>query len=265
MNALALTAALTLAAFARADDAPAPQPELQEMAPSRSTPGWSRQANSLLLYGSDGSLAQELPLHDADEAGTGTTSRETLGGASPDGGMAWTLERRLVWNQGRTKLLESHRLFRTFGDAGAELWRDEAVDLPERGPAVLFSADGKTLLISKRGDDGWSAEARTWLGQVVATIGPFPRLITMALSPNGRYAFARWGVPDKSDTHTFIDLVAKARHDVPSSDLLLGLARIGDDGVVRSGSKTVFSFEIAVSTPEVSVSTTGVSVSTASK
>jgi hypothetical protein len=241
-------AALAAAALARADDAPAPPPELSEMAPSRSTPGWSRQASSLLLYGDDGALSQELPLHEADEGGVGTTSRETLGGVSPDARMAWTLDRRIVWNQGRTKLLESHRLLRTFGTAGSELWRDESVDLPERGAPVLFSADGKTLLLAKRGDEGWSAEARTWLGQVVATIGPFPRLISMALTPNGRYALARWGVPDKSDTHTFIDLATKTRRDVPSSELMLGLARIGDDGVVRSGSKTVFAFEVASST-----------------
>jgi hypothetical protein len=253
VSARDLAAALALAALAagsaaRAGDAPAPPPELSEMAPSRSTPGWSRQANSLLLYGDDGALAQELPLHEADEAGVGTTSRETLGGVSPDARMAWTLERRIIWNQGRTKMLESRRLLRAFGTAGAELWHDEAVDVPERGAPVLFSADGKTLLLAKRADEGWSAEARTWLGQVVASIGPFPRLISMALTPNGRYALARWGVPDQSDTHTFIDLAAKTRRDVPSSDLLLGLARIGDDGVVRSGSKVVFAFEVAAST-----------------
>jgi hypothetical protein len=250
MSARAWMTALMLAAFApaRAEDAPAPPLPLEEMAPSRSTPGWSRQASSLLLYGDDGALAQELPLHEADEGGTGTTARETLGGVSPDARMAWTLERRLVYSPGRTKLLESHRLFRVFGAAGAELWRDEAVDLPERGSPALFSADGKTLLLSKRTDEGWSAEARTWLGQVVATIGPFPRLISMALTPNGRYALARWGVPDKSDTHTFIDLASKTRRDVPSSDLILGLARVDDDGVVRSGSKIVFAFDVAVST-----------------
>jgi hypothetical protein len=253
VSARSLAAALAAAALAaagpaRADDAPAPQVPLEEMAPSRSTPGWSRQANSLLLYGEDGALSQELPLHEADEAGTATTSRETLGGVSPDGGMAWTLERRLVWSPGRTKVLESHRLFRTFGTAGAELWREESVDVPERGAPVLFSADGKTLLLAERAGDGWTAEARTWLGSVIATLGQFPRLITMALTPSGRFAFARWAVPDKSDTHTFMDLAAKVRRDVPSSDLTLGLARIGDDGVVRSGSKVVFAFDLAVST-----------------
>lgn len=252
MRARALPAALALGALAavlpaRADEAPAPPPPLAEMAPSRSTPGWSLQASSLLLYGDDGALAQELPLRQPDDSGT--VSRETLGGVSPDARIAWTLDRRLVWSPGRTKLLESHRLFRTFGTTGAELWRDEGVDLPERGAPVLFSADGKSLLLSRRSDAGWSAEARTWLGSVVATVGPFPRLITMSLTPSGRYALARWGVPDKSDTHTFLDLATKTRRDVPSSELILGLARIGDDGIVRSGSKVVFAFEASASTP----------------
>ena len=245
LTAAAIIACATATRTVRADDG-APAPALEEMAPSRSTPGWSQQASSLLLYGEDGALSQELPLRGPDESGI--SSRETLGGVSPDGRMAWTLERRLVWSQGRTRLLESHRLFRTYGLAGTELWRDESVDSPERGEPALFSADGKTLLLSRRGDDGWSAGARTWLGQAIADIGPFPRLISIALSPSGRFALARWGIPDKSDTHTFIDLATKVRRDVPSSDLVLGLARIGDDGVVRSGSKVVFAFDVAAST-----------------
>jgi hypothetical protein len=242
----ALAALVLLGGPAAAGDAPAPQPALSEMAPSKNAPGWSRQANSLLLYGEDGSLTQEIPLREPDDAGT--VSRETLGGVSPDARLAWTLDRRLVWTPGRTKVLESHRTFKAFGTTGQELWRDEAVDLPERGEGVLFSADGRTLLLARRGDDGWSAQSRSWLGAPGASIGPFPRLISMALTPNGRFALVRWGVPDKSDTHTFVDLATSARRDVQSSDLVLGLARIGDDGVVKSGSKTVFAFELAAST-----------------
>jgi hypothetical protein len=259
--AAALAALAFLAGPARADDAPAPPPALAEMAPARAAPGWSRQANSLLLYGEDGSLSSEIPLHEPDDSGT--TSRETLGGVSPDARLAWTLDRKLTWTPGRTKVLESRRTFKTYGTSGQELWRDEAVDMPERGEPVLFSADGRTLLLARRTDEGWTAQSRTWLGATLAAIGPFPRLISMALTPNGRYALARWGVPDKSDTHTFVDLATKARHDVQSSDLVLGLARIGDDGVIRSGSKTVFAFETPVSSAAAISTSTAPAVSTA--
>jgi hypothetical protein len=247
LSALALVSVLAAAAARAQDDAAAPQTPLQEMAPSHSAPGWSRQANSLLLYGQDGDLQQELPLRAADDAGAGTTSRETLGGVSPDGSLAWTLERRLTWSPGRTKVIESHRLFRLYGTTGGELWREESVDLPERGDPAVFSKDGKTLLLCERSGDGFIAEARTWMGQIIATLGSWPRLISMALSPNGRFALARGAVPDKSDTHSFIDLKTRVRRDVPSSDLVLGLARVGDDGVVRSGSKVVFAFDLNAS------------------
>ena len=239
----ALIALSLLSGPARAEDA----------APAQ-TAGWSRQANSLLLRDQDGSLSEEIPLHAPE--GSGATSHETIGGTAPDARLAWTLERKLVWTPGRTKLLESRRLFKTYGTSGQELWRDEAVDAPERGEPVLFSNDGKTLLLARRTDAGWSAEARTWLGQPIAALGPFPRLISMALTPNGRYALARWGVPDKSDTHTFIDLSSKERRDIPSSDLILGIARIGDDGVVRTGTKRVLSFETVASTAAPAVPST---------
>ncbi len=241
MTALpALAAFLLLAGPARADDGAAPPPLVGDMAPSKATPGWSHQGHSLVLYGPDGGLLQELPLRapDAD----GTVSRETLGGAAPDGRLAWTLDRKLVWSPGRTKLLESHRQFKAYGTAGIELWHEDSVDLPERGDPVAFAADGKTLLFARRADDGWYAEARDWLGNALAAVGPFPRLISMTLTPNGRYALARWAVPDASDTHTFLELKTKRRKDVASSDLVLGLARIGDDGVARSGSRVVFDF-----------------------
>ncbi|MBI3563608.1 MAG: hypothetical protein HY079_00265 [Elusimicrobia bacterium] len=232
MTRLAVLAALlALAGPVRAGDAAAPA------ATARS---WVRMGGSLVLFGADGAPAVELPLREPDSEGT--VSHETLGAPSPDGALAWTLDRRLTWSPGRTKVVDSRRQLKMFGSDGAELWRDDQADLPERGEAVLFSADGKTLLYSRRNDSGWTAEARDWMGSTRATLGPYPRLISMALTPNGRYALARWVVPDASDTHSFIDLSDKRRKDVASSDLLLGVARIGDDGVVRSGSRVVFDF-----------------------
>lgn len=240
MTASAALALALLACPARAADE-ARGPELRDMPPAAAAPGWTRQGSSLLLYDESGSLSQELPLKAPDPSGP--TSRETLGGVSPDGRLAWTLDRRQTWNQGRTRLLESRRQLRVYGTGGQEVWRDDSVDVPERGgEPLLFSADGRSLLLSRRAADGWYAEVRSWMGQVLASLGPYPRLDSMALTPNGRYALARWSVPDKSDTHTFLDVAAKAVQEVPSGDLVLGLARIGDDGVVRSGSRVVLSF-----------------------
>lgn len=243
MNAACLALALLLPP-ACAAALPGEAPVLADMAPTRSSPGWTKQGSSLLHYDPDGSLSQEIPLRGGDESGP---PHEARGGTSSDGRLAWTLESRQVWNPLKSKTAQTRRLLRLYGSNGQELWKDEGVDLPERGEPVIFSADGLTLLLARRTGDEWSVEARTWMGVLRAGVGPFPRLISMALAPGGRFALARWGVLDKSDTHTFFDIAAKKREDVPSSSLLLGLARIGDDGVVRSGSKTVLSFETAVS------------------
>ena len=241
MKAACLTLALVLAPiFSRAADAPV----LADMAPTRSSPGWTRQGSSLLHYDSDGALSQEIPLRSAGEGGL---PRQTRGGTSDDGRLAWTLESRQDWNPLKSRTAETRSTLRLYGSAGQELWKDDSVDLPERGEPLIFSADGQTLLVARHTGDDWSVEARTWMGVLLAGVGPFPRLISMALTPNGRFALARWGVLDKSDTHTFFDIAARKRQDVPSSSLLLGLARIGDDGVARSGSKIVLSFDMAVS------------------
>lgn len=229
--------ALLLAALAWGADAP----PLADIAPPRSAPGWTRQGQSLLLYGPDGDLKQELPLRKLEESAT--VSMDTLGGTSPDGVLAWTLDRRVTWDRGRRRVLESRRVFRVYGKEGRELWKDDAPDTPERGEPVVFSDDGQTLLLARRLDEGWLVEARSWMGGPQASAGPFPRLISMALTANGRYFLARWAVPDTSDTHSFVEIASKRRRDVPSSELTLGLARIDDDGVVRSGSRVIFAFE----------------------
>ncbi|HAZ07290.1 MAG TPA: hypothetical protein DCZ01_01940 [Elusimicrobia bacterium] len=242
MNAGFLALALALApASAGAADAP----PLADMAPARSAPGWATQGGSLLLYDQEGALIQEISIRGDEESGL---ARDLRGGTSPDGRLAWTLESRRVWNPLKSRTEETRRLLRFFGSSGAELWKDDSVEVPERGVPVLFSADSKTVLIARRALDDWSVEARTWMGESILAIGPFPRVISMELSPNGRYGQARWSVMDKSATHTFFDLTGRKRLDVPSSNLLLGLARIGDDGVARSGSKVVASFEAAAST-----------------
>lgn len=230
-----------LALPAAAGDAP----PLPELAASRSAPGWSKQGKSLVLYDADGALSFEIGLS-RDENGAVTV--EVQGGASPDGKAAWTLERRLTWNASRSKLLESRRLLKIHGSSGQTLWTDESGDWPEKGEPVAFSNDSQMILTACHFGESWSVEARDWTGTTKLKTGPFPRLVSIALAPGGRYAVARWGVPDKSDTHSFFDLWTKARKDIETSELTLGLARLGDDGVVKSGRRDVYSFTTVVST-----------------
>jgi hypothetical protein len=233
--------AAALALPARAADAPA----LPDMAVSHSTPGWSKQGKSLVLYDADGELSFEIGLLREEN---GVVTREVLGDASPDGTAAWTLERKLTWNSARNKMLESRRILKIYGSAAQIMWSDDSVDWPEKGDPAVFSNDSKVVLIACHFGESWSVEARDWTGGSKMRVGPFPRLVSISLAPGGRYAVARWGVPDKSDTHTFLDLWTKARKDIETSDLTLGLARIGDDGVVKSGRRDVFSFATEKST-----------------
>ena len=137
-----LAALLALAAPQALEAEP---PALPDMPVSRSTPGWSRQGRSLVLYDASGELAFEIGLLREE---TGSVTREVQGGASPDGTAAWTLERRLTYNLQRSKLLESRRTLKIHGTGGQTLWSDDAADWPEKGEPVVFSNDSKVVLIA---------------------------------------------------------------------------------------------------------------------
>lgn len=224
-------------------------PVLPDMAPSRNAPGWQVQGNSLLLYDETGSLVQEHGLSAGEEAaGSKIVAHTVTAGTAKNGRAAWLLERRVGWNYGKSKILDARRRLDLFGAGGGTLWSDNEADAPEQGDPVALSDDGKVAVYGRR--DGvagsWSVVARDWAGNTLMVVGPFPRLHSIALTPNGRYAKVRWAVPDKSDTHTFLDLQSRARRDIASSELTLGLARVDDDGVVRSGRRVVF--ELGTST-----------------
>ncbi len=236
--------AVLLSVGAYAADAPS----LPDMPVSRSKPGWSKQGNSLVLYDQEGALAAEIGLIHEE---TSTLTREVKGGPSPDGRAAWTLERKLTWNASRSKMLESRRALKIHGTAGQLLWSDDSVDWPENGDPVVFSNDSKVILIARHQGEAWSVEARDWTGGAMVKAGPFAHVVNISMAPGGRYAIARWAVPDKSDTHAFLDLATKSRKDIETSELTLGLARIGDDGVVRSGRREVFRFDASASTSAV--------------
>jgi hypothetical protein len=239
VSAALLAAALALPALA------ADAPPLPEVPTAVNAPGWSRQGKSLLLYDHEGTLSHEIGLS-REESASGL--KETLGGHSPDRRVAWTLERKLNYDPRGGRLLESRRSLKVFGAAGQLLWSDDACDLPQTGEPVVFSDDSMTALVALHFGESWSVEGRDWTGGVLMRAGPFPRLHSIGLAPGGRFAQARWSVPDKSDTHTFLDLKARKRQDVETSDLTFGLARIGDDGVARSGRKIAAAFSLALST-----------------
>ncbi|MBI5631714.1 MAG: hypothetical protein HY921_12620 [Elusimicrobia bacterium] len=204
---------------------------------------WLKQGASLLYYDDAGTLSQEIGLGVLeDSSGSRINARETRGGASSLGHFAWTVERTATWNPQRTKKLESRAVLRFYGGKGLELWSEAEADIPDGGEPLLFSQDEETLLLSRRVQDKWFASVKNYLGNELMQAGPFPSLEMLALTPNGRYALARWSVLDKSSTHTFLDVARKARKDIPSGELSLGLARITNDGQVFSGKKMIFDF-----------------------
>jgi hypothetical protein len=214
--------------------------------PAKGSTGWMRQSASLLFFDETASLANEIPLRtDEEQAGGRVIVREMLGGASANRRFGWTLERSTVWNASRTKALSSRRLLRVFGSAGKELWSSTEADLPETGEPLVFSDDGETLMVALHLDSGWIASVKNYLGSTLVEVGAVPRLQAMALTRNGRYAMVRWLVPEKSATHTFVEVATKKRREVPSSELNLGVARITDDGKVYSGKRLVLDFSAA--------------------
>jgi hypothetical protein len=227
-------------------------PELPDMAPSHNTPGWQKQGNSLLRYDDSGSLEQEYGLSSSEEtSGSKLLVHDVQGGASANGRTAWLLDRRIGWNYAKTKILDARRRLEIYGGPGASLWGDSEADAPEQGDPVVMSADGKTIIYARR--DGvagaWSVVARDWAGNTLMVVGPYPGLHSLSVTPNGRFVMARWAVPDKSSTHTFLDLKTHQRRDIASSELTLGLARVGDDGVVRSGRRVIFELAASSAAP----------------
>lgn len=221
--------------------------------------GWQRMSKSLLYYDADGNLANEIGLGRWEEASQTRVQVKVIeGDTSPDHRFAWTLEKRTSWNSLKTKVLESQRSLRFFDPDGKELWSEDGADsLPSSAPLV-FSDDGKTCLLALRRPAGWYALLKTYLGNTVWEVGPFPKLEALQISPNGRYGLARWNEPDKSSAHSFLDLQSRSRQDVPSDRFRLGKTVVDDQGRAFSGSALVFSF----TGPAVSTSAAGPAVST---
>lgn len=216
-----------------------------------SSEGWTKQASSLLLYDSSATLVSEIGLGHWEEAVDFRINvLEISGGVSPNKRFAWTLEKNTVWNSSRTKKIESKRLFRFLGSGGVELWRSADIDVSDSEEPVAFSANGELLLACLRlSSSSWSAALKTYVGNTLEEWGPFPVIKKLTLTPNGKYALIRWTVPDQSSTHTFVEIGTKTRKDIDSGDLLLGQARIEDDGKIFTGAKMIFDFAAPVPRP----------------
>lgn len=224
--------------------AAAPAARAQD-APERASV-WVRQGSSLLFFDSQGALAQEIGLRADDESlGPRTSFSETRGGVSPGGRFAWVLDKTTRYDSRRTHVVDVQSELRVYGTNGKRLWSLRGADAPRGLEPVYFSADGETAAVLARGEGGWFLFVRSFLGAPLAEAGPFDKVQGAGLTPNGRYAFARWLVLDKSATHTFLEVPTKRRVDLASGDLFLGLARVTNEGVVISGQKTVFDFNEA--------------------
>ena len=206
-------------------------------------PGWLRMPKSLLYYDADGNLADEIGLGRWEEASPARVKVKVIdAGTSPDHRFAWTLDKRTTWNSLKTKILESQRSLRFFDPDGKELWVEEGADSLTGSAPLVFSDDGRTCLVALRRTAGWYALAKSYLGNTLWEIGPFPKLEALQISPNGLYGLARWDDPDKSAVHSFLDLKNQTRQDVSSDRFLLGKAVVDDLGRAFSGPTLVFSF-----------------------
>jgi len=204
---------------------------------------WLKQKTALLYQDAKGDIGTEIPLGHWDEASATSPSVRTMdAGVAESGRFAYSFEKTVVWNASRSKVLKKTTMLRVLGTDGKELWHTSDADAPEDQEPLYFSKNGETMLVLLRKDKAWTASVRGYLGATVMDAGPFARVETASLTGNGLYAAIKWMVPDQSATNTFLDVYAKARKDIPSSDLTLGAGRIDDTGKVFSGKKLIFDF-----------------------
>lgn len=205
--------------------------------------GWTARPSALLLYDSSGTLVSEQALGSWDETtDTRLIIHETRGGGAKSGRFAWTWDMKTVWNLPHTQRLEQRSVFNYFGPSGKELWDASNAAAPKNSDPVALSENGEALLLSQRSEGGFTVAVKTYIGNTLWEVGPFPSLQSIELTANGRYAVLRWSEPDKASTHTFLSIADKTRKDIPSSELHLGKAVIDESGAVLSGGKKVFSF-----------------------
>ena len=245
----ALLAALTLAWAPSAGHAQSTAPAAGLESTATARVGWVKEPTALLHYGPDGALDGETGLGRWEESADSRVNiHEIRAGAALTGNFAWVWEARISKDALRATTLDSRRTLRFMGSEGQELWTDDAADRPGQGEPLVFSSDGETVLLARRAATGWTASIENYTGNTLGELGPYPRLEGIAMSANGKYALARWVVPDQSATTTLYDVAQRKSRDIPSSEFYLGPARLEDDGTVYTGKKIIFDFAAISST-----------------
>lgn len=205
---------------------------------------WSKQGASLVLYDSSDTIVTEIPLASSEEpSSTGLRATLTTGGTSTDGRFAWTLEKTTAWNASKTKALSEERLLRYLGTTGRELWSLAGADASRRSDPVAMSDTGEVAAVSVLGKDGWTVSIRNSMGGTLWETTGIRTLLSVSLTPGGRYALIRWAEPDRSATHTFVEVATGARKDAPSDEFVLGGGRVDEDGKVYAGTKLIHDFK----------------------
>ncbi|MEE8424880.1 MAG: hypothetical protein V3S11_03580 [Elusimicrobiota bacterium] len=207
--------------------------------------GWKAAESSLLLSDRKGELYNEIGLGVwREELGDGLyLRRRMLGGVSANGRFAWHFQKLDTIRSGRVdQVISSTRTLVYLGTSGQVLWTNALADSHQAMPPLLQSDDGETALVLERGEDGWTAAAYAFTGNRLMEIKASNRLEEARLTKNGRFVMVRWSARDLPLYYSFLDLKKRARHDIPASDLPLGMARITEKGVVRSGRKRVYRF-----------------------
>lgn len=212
----------------------------------RSMRRWIKAPASLLLYGHDGTLANEIGLGEwKEEVGKGLVNERVMrGGVSKSGRFAWHWQRvNFIRRMRDDEVLSSSRTFVYLGTQGQVLWKGDIVDAPEGLPPVRVSDDGETLIVLERGFDGWSAAGYTFTGNRIFATPELERVERFELTRNGRFAMILGSAIDKPLVYTFFDLKTKSKKMIPASDAPLGDASLSPDGRVLFGKKTVFRFK----------------------
>jgi hypothetical protein len=207
--------------------------------------GWRKTKSSLLLFGPEGDLINEIGLGEwTEDMGEGLKARRVMrGGASENGRFAWHWQKVETVRPGRSEILLGSTMTLVYlGTSGQTLWNNDRADTPEDLEPLYQSRLGETAVTVERSTHGWTISAYAFTGNVLASFHTGPRLLDAALTRNGRFITALYSGVDTALIYTFYDLKTHARKDISADKTQLGRAFVQDDGTVLSGKKTIHRF-----------------------